>query len=126
MEFLFGLCAREEFSEINIRECNYLGIPMMNIAIIAGGPSAERGVSLKSAATIANHLSKEKYNVTTIDLSESGWIDTASQRKVDLNTFSLPEEKGHPLKHFDFAFINQTFQKSQGDWHNYGRGFIEA
>jgi D-alanine-D-alanine ligase len=78
---------------------------MMNIAIIAGGPSAERGVSLKSAATIATHLSREKYDVTTIDLTADGWIDLATNRRVDLNNFTLSADKDHPEKHFDFAFV---------------------
>lgn len=78
---------------------------MMNIAIIAGGPSAERGISLSSATTIAKHLSRGKYDVNTIDLTEKGWIDTASNRRVDLNSFSLPSENELPEKQFDFAFL---------------------
>ncbi len=78
---------------------------MINIAIIAGGPSAERGISLKSGATIARHLNKDKYNVTTIDVSDKGWIDAGSGRTVDLNTFTLPAQNDLPEKHFDFAFI---------------------
>ncbi len=99
LNFVLGI------SFIDIHECNYLAIQMINIAIIAGGPSAERGVSLKSASTLANHLSKEKYNVTTIDLTEKGWIEILSNRRVDLNTFSLPGEIDQPEKKFDFAFI---------------------
>lgn len=78
---------------------------MINIAIIAGGPSAERGVSLKSAQTVAKHLPAEKYNVTTIDITPDGWKDIASGRSVDLNRFCLPEGNGYALKTFDFAFI---------------------
>lgn len=88
-----------------MHECFYLGIQMINIAIIAGGPSAERGVSLKSAATIANHLSREKYDITTIDLTTNGWVDLDTNRHVDLNHFTLPADKTHPEKRFDFAFI---------------------
>ncbi len=78
---------------------------MIKIAIIAGGPSAERGVSLNSAKTIAHHLSKEKYDITTIDITAQGWVEISSQRQVDLNNFSLQEENGFPFKQFDFAFI---------------------
>lgn len=78
---------------------------MINIAIIAGGPSAERGVSLKSAQTVAKHLASDQYNVTTIDITPEGWMDIATGAIVDLNRFCLPESNGQPLKAFDFAFI---------------------
>jgi D-alanine-D-alanine ligase len=78
---------------------------MINVAIIAGGPSAERGVSLKSAQTIAKHLSAEKYHTTTIDITPDGWKDLASGGSVDLNRFCLTDENGQVLRHFDFAFI---------------------
>ncbi|MDZ4749022.1 MAG: D-alanine--D-alanine ligase family protein [Saprospiraceae bacterium] len=78
---------------------------MINIAIIAGGPSAERGVSLKSAKTVAKHLPSEKYSVTTIDITPKGWKDIDTGATVDLNRFCIPESDGQPLKVFDFAFI---------------------
>ena len=78
---------------------------MIHIAIIAGGPSAERGVSLKSAQTVAKHLPSEKYNVTTIDITPEGWKDIDTGAIVDLNRFCLPASNGRPLKTFDFAFI---------------------
>ena len=78
---------------------------MIEIAIIAGGPSAERGVSLKSAQTIAKHLPAEKYSSTTIDITPDGWRAIHSGRKVDLNTFILLDEAGAPIKKFDFAFL---------------------
>lgn len=78
---------------------------MINIAIIAGGPSAERGISLKSAKTIATHLPKEKYKVFTIDITPHGWKDLDSGRLVDLNHFSLAEENGCAAVSFDYAFI---------------------
>lgn len=76
---------------------------MISVAIIAGGPSAERGVSLKSAQTIANHLPKDKYNVTTIDVTPEGWVDTVTKKKVDLNLFSIISDG--EIRKFDFAFI---------------------
>lgn len=78
---------------------------MINVAIIAGGPSAERGISLKSAKTIANHLPGDKYKAYTIDLSSDGWIETQQGLKVDLNTFSLLKKDGSVMLRFDFAFI---------------------
>ena len=78
---------------------------MIEIAIIAGGPSAERGVSLKSAKTIAGHLSSDKYTATTIDITTKGWVDIQSGNPVNLNTFCLEDKKGQVLKRFQFAFI---------------------
>ena len=57
---------------------NYLDHQMIKVAIIAGGPSAERGVSLKSAQTIARHLPAEKYNSVTIDITPDGWTDMST------------------------------------------------
>ena len=86
-------------------ECLYLVSEMINVAIIAGGPSAERGVSLKSAQTIARHLPAEKYHSTTIDVSPDGWCAIDSGQKVDLNTFCLLNKDGKQGIKFDFAFI---------------------
>ncbi|MBP7240125.1 MAG: D-alanine--D-alanine ligase [Saprospiraceae bacterium] len=78
---------------------------MIEIAIIAGGPSAERGVSLKSAKTIAGHLPTDKYTATTIDITPHGWADIQSGNAVDLNRFCLVDKEGNVLKKFQFAFI---------------------
>lgn len=78
---------------------------MINVAIIAGGPSAERGISIKSAKTIADHLPKDKYAVTTIDITPAGWKDFVTGQAVDLNRFALVDEAGKELIKFNFAFI---------------------
>ena len=75
---------------------------MLQIAIIAGGPSAERGISLKSAQTIAKHLPGDKYKAVIIDVTSEGWHEMDSRNQLDLNTFQLTEE---PRTRFDFAFI---------------------
>ena len=78
---------------------------MIHVAIIAGGPSAERGVSLKSAQTIAKHLPKDKYISSTIDITPDGWQDMATGQRMDLNQFKLVDANGQPTRSFDFAFI---------------------
>ena len=78
---------------------------MINVALIAGGPSAERSISLKSAKTIADHLPKDKYNVTTIDITPTGWKDFVTGQAVDLNRFALIDEEGKEVTKFNFAFI---------------------
>ncbi|MDQ3016530.1 MAG: D-alanine--D-alanine ligase [Bacteroidota bacterium] len=77
---------------------------MIKVAIIAGGHSTERSVSLMSAKTIATHLPKDKYEVYTIDIKPGGWIEIISGNEVDLNTFSVKDAYNQEVK-FDFAFI---------------------
>jgi D-alanine-D-alanine ligase len=78
---------------------------MINVAIIAGGPSAERGVSLKSAQTIAKHLPADKYRSTTIDITPEGWKDMHTGAIMDLNSFTLKGSNSQGDQAFDFAFI---------------------
>ena len=78
---------------------------MIQVAIIAGGPSAERGVSLKSAQTIAKHLPAETYTSTTIDITPDGWQAMDTGQRIDLNTFCLIDDHGQTIRKFDFAFI---------------------
>jgi D-alanine-D-alanine ligase len=78
---------------------------MMDVAIIAGGPSAERSVYLKSAQTIAKHLPADKFRSTTIDITPEGWVDMKTGLFINLNHFQLEDEQGRPIRKFDFAFI---------------------
>ncbi|MEP6645505.1 MAG: D-alanine--D-alanine ligase family protein [Saprospiraceae bacterium] len=78
---------------------------MIKVGIIAGGPSAERGISLKSAKTIAAHLPKEKYQCDTIDITPEGWKDMATGNRIDLDSFSQIDPAGKNNKRYDFAFI---------------------
>ena len=85
---------------------------MMEVAIIAGGPSAERSVSLKSAQTIAKHLPADKYHSTTIDITPNGWVEMSTGNPVDLDHFHLLDHQGNPIRKFDFAFIKVALRKS--------------
>ncbi len=76
---------------------------MLNIAIVTGGPSAERGISLKSAGLIEKYLDPDKYLYRTIILEEAGWIEKKSGQAVDMNDFSL-SIGGNKIR-FDFAFF---------------------
>ncbi len=73
------------------------------IAIITGGNVAERGISLKSAKTIAEHLDKERYNVFVIELEGTEFYEQKSRTRIDKNDFSLPRNE-EPTIHFDLAF----------------------
>jgi D-alanine-D-alanine ligase len=43
--------------------------PFHNIAVLKGGPSAERGISLKSGAAVARGLREAGYEVTEVDVT---------------------------------------------------------
>lgn len=73
------------------------------IAIVTGGFSEERIISLRSAEFVKKHLSKEKYELRTIVLNQDKWFDELSGVPIDKNDFSivLDDQKIH----FDFAFL---------------------
>jgi len=76
------------------------------IALLTGGTTGEWVVSVKSAATIAQNLDPEKFEVYKIMLSEQGWFyEPADSVKieVDRNDFSL-NIAGRKIK-FDGVFI---------------------
>lgn len=75
---------------------------MKNIAILTGGDSAERVISLKSGQIVREHLPKYKYRTFLIDLQNSNWSDLDTDTPVDKNDFSLTL-KGERI-HFDCAF----------------------
>ncbi len=70
---------------------------MMNIALLAGGDSSEREISLQSAAQVASVLDASKYNVAIVDVRGRDW--TCNGRQVDKNDFSLDSIP------FDYALI---------------------
>lgn len=76
-----------------------------NIAVIAGGDSAEIVISLQTADHIFNTLDKDLYNPYLIELKELDWnvkIENESY-PIDKNDFSFTKD-GIKIK-FDFAYI---------------------
>jgi len=76
------------------------------IALVTGGFSGEAVISYRSAATIYNHLDKNKYDVYKIDINPEGWFyEDAGGRKteVDKNDFTITFD-GEKIK-FDAVFI---------------------
>lgn len=79
---------------------------LKNIAILAGGNSSEEGISLKSAAQIANWLDKEKYNVYKILVKGTNWTvkhEELGDISVSKDDFSF-NRKGEKVI-FDCALI---------------------
>ncbi|GAA5222202.1 D-alanine--D-alanine ligase family protein [Membranihabitans marinus] len=75
----------------------------MHIAVIAGGPSEEREVSLNSAQLIVDHLDKNKHSFRLIEMETKSFIHRESGQRIDLNDFSLNIDGNKEF--FDFAFI---------------------
>ena len=76
------------------------------IALLTGGTTGEWVVSVKSAATIAQHIDTSKYEVYKIMLTENGWFyEPADSIKIEIdrNDFSL-NINGRKIK-FDGVFI---------------------
>ncbi|MEJ5994975.1 D-alanine--D-alanine ligase [Pedobacter sp. Du54] len=76
------------------------------IALLTGGTTGEWVVSVKSAATIAQHIDTTKYEVYKIMLTENGWFyEPADSVKIEIdrNDFSLTLS-GRKIK-FDVVFI---------------------
>lgn len=69
----------------------------MKIALLAGGDSPEREVSLGSAAQVKASLDGAKYDVHMVDVRGGEWMCDGS--RVDLNDFSLGGER------FDYALV---------------------
>lgn len=74
-----------------------------HIAILTGGPSSEREISINSANLVAKHLDQSKYSFRLIDVKEDGWSLMANGEKIDLNEFSLTIDG--TKEYFDFAFL---------------------
>lgn len=76
------------------------------IALLTGGTTGEWVISVKSAATIAQHIDTDRYEVYKIMLTENGWFYEPSDSvkiAIDKNDFSLTLQ-GRKIK-FDGVFI---------------------
>lgn len=77
---------------------------MINVAVLAGGFSSERVISVKSASQIEKWLDKSKYNVFVIDVDREKWFLKDNESVwVNKNDFSIQLDGKH-IK-FDFAYI---------------------
>lgn len=76
-----------------------------NIAIVMGGYSSERLISLQSGGVVYRHLDREKYNLYPIDISRQGWFyinDLEERYPVDKNDFTVTVD-GEKIR-FDAVF----------------------
>lgn len=77
---------------------------MKNVAVMAGGYSSERVISVKSAAQVSQWLDPLKYRTFIIDVNRNKWFLSGHvEVEVDMNDFSIVWQ-GEKIK-FDFAYI---------------------
>ncbi len=72
------------------------------IAILTGGDSAERVISLKSGQVVKDSLPADKYRAFLIDIQKSDWREPETGTPVDKNDFSITLN-GEKIR-FDCAF----------------------
>jgi D-alanine-D-alanine ligase len=76
---------------------------MKNIAILTGGDSEERVVSLKSSQVVFDHLPADHYRCFQIDIQGADWRELNTGAAIDKNDFTLTLPDGERVV-FDVAF----------------------
>lgn len=78
----------------------------INIALLMGGDSSERQISIGSARAVAAAFDREKYNIFLIDICGTSWKYTDENNadyQIDKNDFTLTV--GNQKIGFDYALI---------------------
>ncbi len=78
---------------------------MRNIAVLAGGYTSERQISLNSGNQILNSLDTKRYNAYLVEVNPEGLVCKVGEYTypIDLNTFTF-SNNGKVVK-FDYAYI---------------------
>jgi len=78
---------------------------MKKVAVIEGGYSKEKAISVKSAQTIFNNLDRTKFTPTRVLIDENEWTayDEEGRYPIDKNDFSFI--KNNLKVQFEYAFI---------------------
>ena len=78
---------------------------MKKVAVIEGGYSSEKAVSIKSAQTVFDNLDRSKFDPTRVLIDENEWTayDDDGRYPIDKNDFSFI--KNNQKVQFEYAFI---------------------
>ena len=78
---------------------------MKKVAVIEGGYSKEKAISIKSAKTVFNNLDRTKFDPTKVLIDENEWTayDEEGRYFIDKNDFSFI--KNGDKYNFEYAFI---------------------
>ena len=79
---------------------------MLNVALMYGGYSGERDISIKSADMIAKNIDKNIYNVYLIDVQKDKWLcKDSNNNEVELLLNDFSANFNNQKINFDVAFI---------------------
>ena len=78
---------------------------MKKVAVIEGGYSSEKAVSIKSAQTVFDNLDRSQFEPTRVLIDENEWTayDEGGRYPIDKNDFSFT--KNGTKHNFEYAFI---------------------
>ncbi len=78
---------------------------MKKVAIVEGGYSSEKPVSIKSAKTVFDNIDRSKFNPTRVFIDKNEWTayDDEGRFPIDKNDFSFI--KNDTKHNFDYVFI---------------------
>ena len=78
---------------------------MKKVAVIEGGYSSEKTVSIKSAQTVFDNLDRSKFDPTRVLIDENEWTadDEDGRYPIDKNDFSFT--KNGIRQNFEYVFI---------------------
>ena len=78
---------------------------MKKVAVIEGGYSSEKAISIKSAQTVFEHLDRSKFDPTRVFIDEIEWTayDEDGKYPIDKNDFSFTKNGIRQI--FEYAFI---------------------
>ncbi len=78
---------------------------MKNIAVVCGGYSGERVVSMRSAAMVMENMDRSKFHPIQIVIEESRWFARLDEQEIDVNRndFSVQTQEG--VIRFDGVFM---------------------
>ena len=80
-------------------------VTMKKVAVIEGGYSGEKVISIKSAKTVFDNLDRTKYEPIKVLIDEKEWTayDNEGRYSIDKNDFSFT--KNSQKYTFEYAFI---------------------
>ena len=78
---------------------------MKNIAVVMGGFSAEKVISLKSGRVALNFLDKDKYNALAVIIDNEGWRLEKNRKSYPINKSDFSVNIDNEKIKFDGVFM---------------------
>jgi len=78
---------------------------MKNIAVVMGGYSSERDISMKSGKVVAKNLQSDDFSIYTVVIDENGWELISEKKKYNINKEDFSTNINGEKISFDAVFI---------------------